>query len=93
MAVTVHRPEEIFLKAVRVAVLGDHFSVVLQSFKNPGRVSRGRYDRPDDKRKAQKRREGSLFVISQGFHQLRLTTYPVRNSCKDLSYTLSRLGG
>lgn len=48
VAVPVQRPEQIFLKPVRVAVLGNHLGVLLQRVGDPRDMRKGGQNRPDD---------------------------------------------
>ena len=55
MAVTVHRPVEVFLESMRMPVIGDYFEMVLDRLEDRGRMGRGGRDGPDDQRQAEKR--------------------------------------
>ncbi|PWL33511.1 MAG: hypothetical protein DCO97_19225 [Marivita sp. XM-24bin2] len=54
MAVTVHRPVEVFLESMRMPVIGDHLQMILDRVEHGWRVSRGGHDGPDDQRQAEK---------------------------------------
>lgn len=49
MAVPVTCPETIFLKLMRMAVVGDHLGMILKRVGNRRNMREGRKDRPDDK--------------------------------------------
>lgn len=54
MAVTVHRPVEVFLESMRMAVIGDYFEVVLDRLEDRRRMGRSGRHGPDDQRQAEK---------------------------------------
>ena len=69
VTVTVHRPVEVFLKPMRMPVIGNHLEVILDRLENGRRMGRGRRDGPDHQRQAEKRRKRLSSICRQGSHR------------------------
>ena len=57
VTVAVHGPVEVLFKPVRMAMIRDHFQMVLDCLKHSRCVRCSRHDGPDGQRQAQKRRK------------------------------------
>lgn len=57
VAVAMHGPVEVFLKAMRVTVVFDHLQVILDGFEHCRCVVEGRCGRPEQQGQAGQRRD------------------------------------
>lgn len=69
MAVTVHRPVEVFLESMRMPVIGDHLQVILDRLEYGRRMGCCGHDGPDDQRHAEKRRKRMSSECRKGSHR------------------------
>ena len=51
LAVAVHRPVEVFFEPMRMAVVFDHFQMILDRLEDGRRMGKGRHHGPDDQRR------------------------------------------
>jgi len=70
VAVSMERPVKILFRSVRMAMVGDHFSMIGNNLEHGRGVACAWRNGPDRKRQAKKRRKRTPSECSQGFHWL-----------------------
>jgi len=69
MAMSMERPVKVLIEPVRMAVFGNHFSMIGNNIEHRRGVACAGRKGPDNNRKAKKRRKRTSSVYSQGFHR------------------------